>query len=81
MIFFLNSTPQWSKTAENQPRVKITAEATVRKMFILNTFLGGCRPKMIIDTHSIKFVSGCSAPIGCNLNYGDFHEIPALGLF
>ena len=43
-------------------------------------FFFGCRPKMIIDTHSIRFLGGCSAPIGCNLNCGTFHENPALGL-
>ncbi len=43
-------------------------------------FFFGCRPTMIMDTHSIKFLAGCSAPIGCNLNWRDFHEIPALGL-
>ena len=78
-FFFWNSTPQWAKTAENQPRVKITADAPADFLLILNTFFG-CRPKMIMDTHSIKFLSGCSAPIGCNLNWRDFHETPALGL-
>ena len=43
-------------------------------------FFFGRRPKMIMDTHSIRFLEGCSAPIGCNLNFGTFHENPALGL-
>ena len=67
--FFLNSTAHWARTAETWSRVKITADATVQ-----------CRPKMIIDTHSIKFLGGHLAPIGCNPNYANFHEIPALGL-
>ena len=43
-------------------------------------FFFGCRPKMIMDAHYIRFLRGCSAPIGCNLNYGTFHENPASGL-
>ena len=34
-----NSTPQWARTAENQPRVKITADHIVHLPPILNTFL------------------------------------------
>ena len=40
-------------------------------------FFSWCRPKMIMDAPSIRFLRGCSAPIGCNLNYGRFHENPA----
>ena len=33
-----------------------------------------------IQLDFIRFLEGCSAPIHCNLNYGTFHENPALGL-
>ena len=46
-FFFWNSTPQWAKTAENQRRVKITADATVRKMFILNSFFWDVNQKWL----------------------------------
>ena len=44
------------------------------------SFSFDCRPKIIIFTHSINFLEERSAPIGCNLNYANFHEITALGL-
>ena len=31
-------------------------------------FSFGCRPKMIMDAHSIRFLRGCLAPKGCNLS-------------
>ena len=40
-------------------------------------FFSWCRPKMIMDAPSIRFLRGCSAPIGCNPNYGRIHENPA----
>ena len=44
-------------------------------------FFFGCRPKMIMDAHYIRFLGGCSAPKRCNLDYAKVHEIPASGLF
>ncbi len=79
-IFFLKFHPtvgqnSW-KPAEGQNHCRRHCAQDVH----FKHFFWGCRPKMIMDTHSIKFLSGCSAPIGCNLNWRDFHEIPALGL-
>ena len=79
-FFFWNSTAHWAETAKNQPRVKSTAAAETIPAPLIKLFFFGCRAKIIIFTHSIRFLRGCLAPIGCNLDYADFHENPALGL-
>ena len=66
--FFLNFDPQCAVTADFWPRVKITAGAIVLFPPNFKHFSFGCRPKMIMDAHYIRFLGGCSAPIGCNLS-------------
>ena len=67
-IYFLKFHPtvgrNSQKLAEGQNHCwrYCTFPATFKHFFLR------CRPKMIMDTHSIKFVAGCSAPFGCNLS-------------
>jgi hypothetical protein len=79
-IFFLKFHPtlgrnSW-KLAEGQNHCR--RHCGPAASFKISSF--DCRAKIFIFTHSIRFLRGCSAPIGCNLNWRDFHEIPALGL-
>ena len=79
-FFFLNSPAHWAETAENQPGSNLLRQLKLYCLKHFKIFSFDFRPRIFIFTHSIKFLQGCSAPIGCILNYGRFHEVPALGL-
>ena len=73
----LHTVPKQLKTGpgSNLGQGSLNSIACHFKLFSFN-----CRAKNIIFTHFVKFLWWHSAPIGCNLNYAKFHEIPALGL-